>query len=87
MIEVYTIKTCPFCHRAKALLDQKGCEYQEIDVTDDAELRMEAVQRSGRRTVPQIFVDGESVGGYDDLARLDQMGELDRILLEVSRAG
>jgi len=76
-IEIYTTPSCPFCVRAKRLLDERGLAYEEIDVVGDAELRARVVERSGgRRTVPQIFIDGRSIGGYEELAELDASGEL-----------
>ena len=85
-IEVYSKEWCPYCAKAKALLKSKGLKYREIDVTRDEALQQEMIQRSGRRTVPQIFIGGESVGGYDDLAGLNATGELDRRLGLQSRA-
>jgi len=76
-IEIYTKQWCPFCAKTKALLQSKGLSYQQIDVTTDEALQQEMVKRSGRRTVPQVFLDGESIGGYDDLANLNVTGELD----------
>ncbi|MFH2113508.1 MAG: glutaredoxin 3 [Spirochaetota bacterium] len=80
-IEVYTTKVCPYCVRAKALLQRKGVAFQEIDVSDDDAAREALVQKSdGRRTVPQIFIDGSCVGGCDDLYRLEAEGRLDGLL-------
>jgi alkyl hydroperoxide reductase subunit F len=79
-IEIYSKDWCPYCAKAKALLKSKGLTYREIDVTDDEDLQREMIERSGRRSVPEIFIDGELVGGYDDLARLNSTGELDRTL-------
>lgn len=79
-IIVYTTRSCPYCLRAKALLDRKGVAYQEIQVDLDPEQRDKMIKLSGRRTVPQIFIDDKSVGGFDDLYVLDQTGELDRLL-------
>ena len=80
-IEVYSSLWCPFCARAKALLNRKGVEYREIDVDRDPNLRQQMMRRAGgRRTVPQIFVDGRHVGGSDDLAALERAGELDALL-------
>ncbi len=79
-IEVYTTTYCPYCTRAKALLDRKSAVYREIDVSDDDEQRMWLVEHSGRKTVPQIFIDDIPVGGSDELHALDKRGELDRIL-------
>jgi glutaredoxin 3 len=77
-IEVYTTPVCPFCVRAKRLLQARGIAYEEFDVANDPDLRDDVVQRSGRRTVPQIFIDGEAIGGFDELAALDASGELQR---------
>jgi alkyl hydroperoxide reductase subunit F len=79
-VEIYSKEWCPYCAKAKALLKSKDLSYREINVTADEALQQEMVTRSGRRTVPQIFLDGESLGGYDDLANLNATGELDRRL-------
>lgn len=76
-VEIYTKATCPFCHRAKALLSQKGVNYQEIAIDGDADKREEMIKRSGRTTVPQIFIDAQHVGGCDDLYALDGRQGLD----------
>ncbi|WP_332711810.1 glutaredoxin 3 [Pelagibacterium mangrovi] len=79
-VEIYTTPTCPYCHAAKSLLDDKGVAYEEITVLDP-ELRAAMTQRAhGRRTVPQIFVGETHVGGYDDLAALERQGKLDSLL-------
>jgi glutaredoxin 3 len=76
-IEIFSTPSCPFCVRAKRLLDERGLAYEDTDVSGDAELRARVMQRSGgRRTVPQIFIDGRSIGGYEELAALDASGEL-----------
>ena len=79
-IEVYSKEWCPYCAKAKALLRSKSLPYEEIDVTSDATGEQEMITRSRRRTVPQIFIDEKSIGGYDDLAQLNATGELDRLL-------
>lgn len=79
-VVIYTTNWCPYCHGAKTFLRAKAIEFQEIDVTDDPEKRREMEQLSRRRTVPQIFIGGKSVGGYDDIRMLDAMGELDKLL-------
>jgi len=79
-IVVYSTERCPYCVMAKRLLESKSLTYREIDVTNDEALLQEMVARSGRRTVPEIFIDDDLVGGYDDLARLNATGELDRQL-------
>ncbi|MBI2348427.1 MAG: glutaredoxin 3 [Deltaproteobacteria bacterium] len=79
-VVIYTTNYCPFCTRAKALLRTKHIDFEEIDITLDERLREEVTRLSGRRTVPQIFIDGKSVGGFDDIRELDMSGELDRLL-------
>jgi alkyl hydroperoxide reductase subunit F len=79
-ILIYTKQWCPYCAKAKALLRAKDLEWRERDVTFDERLQQEMVEHSGRRSVPEIFLGGELVGGYDDLARLNATGELDRRL-------
>jgi glutaredoxin 3 len=80
-VEIYTTMFCPYCHRAKQLLARKGIAYREIDVTSSPELRAEMRRRAkGRATVPQIFVEGRGLGGSDELAALEEQGELDRLL-------
>ena len=80
-IDIYSSMFCPFCHRAKALLTEKGAEFNEIDVDMDPNARMEMMRRAnGGRTVPQIFIDDQHIGGSDDLAALERTGELDAIL-------
>ena len=69
-IEIYTSRTCGYCYAAKSLLNERGLTYIEIDVTFDDEKRREMMERSKQRTVPQIFIDGKSIGGYRELARL-----------------
>ena len=76
-IEIYTKATCPFCHRAKALLSSKGVTFKELPIDGDAIKREEMIQRSGRTTVPQIFIDAQHIGGCDDLYALDARGGLD----------
>ena len=78
-IEVYSKDWCPYCDRAKTLLTARGLEYVEIDVTNDPEREAQIRTRSGRRSVPQIFIDGEHVGGFDDLTALDSQGGLDAL--------
>jgi glutaredoxin 3 len=79
-VTIYTTAACPYCVRAKRLLTHKGVPFKEIDVTADGALRQEMMQSSGRRTVPQIFIDGQSIGGFDELYDLEQSGELDTLL-------
>ncbi len=80
-IDVYTSRSCPYCIRAKSLLKSKGVHFNELEVDGNPELIAEAVKRSdGMRTVPQIFIENLHVGGYDNLADLDQNGKLDSLL-------
>jgi len=79
-VVVYTTSWCPFCHAARRLLQAKGVDFEEIDVASDVALRADIEARSGRSTVPQVFIDDEPHGGYDDLAELDRNGELDALL-------
>jgi glutaredoxin 3 len=83
-IIVYTTGWCPYCARAKALLDRKGAGYVEIDIEATATARAEMMERSGRRTVPQIFIDDRHIGGCDDLHALDAAGGLDPLLAGAS---
>ena len=86
-VEIYSKDWCPYCSKAKSLLQSKGVEYKEIDVTNNEQQENEMVERSMRRTVPQIFINDESIGGYDDIAQLNATGELDlKLGLEKKRA-
>jgi glutaredoxin 3 len=79
--EIYFKDWCPYSRRALALLERKGVEFQAIDLTHDADAReQEMRERSGRTSVPQVFIDGRHIGGFDDIAALDAAGELDRLL-------
>ena len=79
-MKIYTTPSCAFCVRAKRLLDRKKVPYEEIDVAGDDEERLKLMQRTGRRTVPQIFIGEKHVGGSDDLHALEARGELDPLL-------
>jgi glutaredoxin 3 len=80
-VEIYTKFLCPYCTRAKKLLESKGVNYEEFDISMGGEKRAEMLQRSnGRHTVPQIFINGRHIGGSDDLAALDCSGQLDPLL-------
>lgn len=84
-VEVYVTQICPYCVRAKALLTRKGVAFTEIDVSHDDEARMALVKKAdGRRTVPQIFINGVGIGGSDELHALDAAGKLDAMLKESS---
>jgi glutaredoxin 3 len=77
-VEMYSTMWCPYCSRARALLREKGVEFTEIDVAEEPGRRAEMVERAGgARTVPQIFIDGEHIGGCDELVALDRAGKLD----------
>ncbi|MGM0452130.1 MAG: glutaredoxin 3 [Thermodesulfobacteriota bacterium] len=80
-VEIYTTRVCPYCIRAKELLEDKGADYTEIAVDGDPDRMSEAVKRSGgRKTVPQIFIDDQHVGGYDELDALERKGGLNQML-------
>ena len=79
-VKIYTTPYCPYCVRAKRLLERKGVAYEEIDVASDDEARIALAERTGLRTVPQIFIGEEHVGGSDDLHALEQQGRLDALL-------
>jgi glutaredoxin 3 len=82
-VTIYTTPSCGYCFAAKRLLRGKGVAFEEIDVSADSRRRAEMMQRaSGRRTVPQIFIGGEGVGGFDDIAALDRAGKLDPMLAD-----
>jgi len=77
---VYSTRICPYCMMAKRLLQSKGVAYDEVLVDVNPARRDEMMQKTGRRTVPQIFIGATHVGGYDDLAALDRAGKLDPLL-------
>jgi len=79
-IVVYVTNFCPYCTRAKVLLDRKKVSYKTMDITNNDEMRTWLMEASGQRTVPQIFIYGQSVGGFDDLYALDRAGKLDAML-------
>ena len=80
-VEIYYWTTCPYCKRARALLDEKNVEYIGYDITGDDSAREKMIKRTGGpKSVPQIFIDDEHVGGCDDLYAMDGRGELDRKL-------
>ncbi len=83
-VTMYVTGWCPYCQRARGLMTRKGLTFEEINVDDDMKLREEMIARSGRRTVPQIFVGDRHVGGCDELFALDASGELDQLIREVS---
>jgi glutaredoxin 3 len=79
-VMIYATSWCPYCTRARALLATKGANVQEIDIEAEPAQRAEMIRRSGRRTVPQIFVGERHIGGCDDLLALDAAGGLDELL-------
>jgi len=79
-IRIYHMPFCPYCSWAKQLLDSKQVKYTLIDVTNDDMLRQQMEDRSGRNSVPQIFIGERHIGGYDDMAALDDAGELDALI-------
>ena len=80
MVRIYTTTYCGYCYAAKSLLKKKGVAFEEIDCTRDPEVRRWLVERTGRRTVPQIFIHEQSIGGYDELRALEREGRLDSML-------
>ncbi len=81
--EIYYSDWCPYCHQAKALLDRKGVDYVGIDLGRAGPEKMQEMrERSGRTSVPQIFINDRHIGGYDELAAIDRAGELDALLSE-----
>jgi glutaredoxin 3 len=79
-VKIYTTPYCPYCVRAKRLLERKGVRYEEIDVAGDDQARADLAEKTGRRTVPQIFIGEHHVGGSDELYELEQEGKLDPLL-------
>ena len=79
-VTIYSTQFCPFCVRAKQLLDSKGLQYREIRVDQDPQQRQVMMERSGRRTVPQIWVGETHVGGFDELWQLERDSQLDQLL-------
>lgn len=79
-VTIYTGVACPYCVQAKRLLDRKGVAYREVKVSGDPALRAEMIEASGCRTVPQIFIAGRSIGGFEELYELEQAGQLDALL-------
>ncbi len=87
-VTIYTTQFCPYCHAAKALLQKKGVNYDEIDVSGDAAERQRMTARAGgRRSVPQIFIGETHVGGSDDLHALERAGRLDPLLAAQGATG
>ena len=82
-VKMYTRKWCGYCTAAVRLLDAKGVDYENIDCSGDAKTRKWLVEVTGRTTVPQIFIDGQAIGGYDDLRALDRRGDLDKLLWDL----
>lgn len=81
-VTIYSRSWCSFCRHAKSLLDSKGVAYQEIDIEEQPEKRDEMIELSGRTSVPQIFINQQSIGGCDDLYALQSSGDLDRLINE-----
>jgi glutaredoxin 3 len=79
---MYRTPICPYCIRAKSLLERKGVAYREIDVSGDDQARRWLIETTGQRTVPQIFINGQSVGGCTELYLLERTGKLDQLLAE-----
>ena len=85
-VTIYSSNWCGYCLMAKRLLKSKGVDFEERPVDGDPSVRAEMVERAGRTSVPQIFIDRQHVGGCDDLYALDRSGELDRLLVREARA-
>ncbi len=81
-VVIYTTRICPYCVRAKQLLQRKGVAYEEVDVSNDHATRMQLVERTKQRTVPQIFINDQHIGGCDDLYALERQGALDPLLAQ-----
>lgn len=79
-VTIYSTRVCGYCERAKMLLKRKGVEYTELLVDEDPAARKEMEELSGRRTVPQIFISGKHIGGFEDMYALDRSGELNALL-------
>ncbi len=84
---IYTMTTCPYCVAAKKLLKKKGVAFEEVNLDEQPDRWDECEERSGRQTVPQIFVGDRHVGGCDDLEKLNRKGELDRLIAELGLKG
>jgi len=81
-VVIYTTTICPYCVRAKMLFQRKGVSYEEIDVSRDNDLRLKLMQQTKQRTVPQIFINEQHIGGCDDLYALERQGALDPLLAQ-----
>lgn len=80
-VEIYTTPTCPYCQAAKRMLEKKGVSFEEFDVSRDPDLRENMTRRAnGGYTVPQIFIDNQHIGGFDDMSELNSVGGLDALL-------
>ena len=84
---IYLTQWCPFCQRAKALLTKRKVNFTKVDVDDRPELRSWLVSSSGQRTVPQVFINGQPVGGYTELEKIDRQGKLDALLAQAPAPG
>ncbi|MEO7331003.1 MAG: glutaredoxin 3 [Minicystis sp.] len=84
---VYTTDYCPYCTQAKRLLEKKKVPFTEVNVETRQDLRSWLISASGQRTVPQVFINGRSVGGYSDMSALDRQGKLDGLLAEAPQVG
>jgi len=86
-VEIYTWQTCPFCIRAKMLLGWKGVKFTEYKIDGDEQARNQMAERAnGQRSVPEIFINNEHIGGCDELYALDKSGELDKLLMQPANA-
>ena len=83
-VEIYSSPLCGYCHMAKKLLNQKNIDFEEINVLGNASKRAEMTERSQRSSVPQIFINDEHIGGFDDIHALDKSGNLDPLLTDMT---
>jgi len=86
-IEIYSTDNCPWCIRAKSLLRTRGLDFEEIDISSDQVRALEMTERSGQRTVPQIFIDGHPIGGFDELSKMNLPDKLDETRFTLTKRG
>lgn len=86
-IEIYSTDNCPWCTRAKSLLRTRGLDFEEIDISSDQARALEMIDRSGRRTVPQIFIDGQPIGGFGQLSKMSLPDKLDQTHFTINKRG
>jgi len=86
-IEIYSTDNCPWCTRAKSLLRTRGLDFEEIDISSDQARALEMIERSGRRTVPQIFIDDQPIGGFDEFSKMNLPDKLDQAHFTINKRG